>query len=90
MEEVEEKREGVEVVADETSAAPEAEALPDIVLNLKADYEAKIADLETRHAAEIADRDQIIQQLITTPAGAGTPRASFVDRINHKRDFKKW
>lgn len=65
------------------------ETIPELVLKIKAEYDDKIAELETKHAAAIADRDAIIQQLISGKQDAGQSY-SFVDKINGKRNYKKW
>lgn len=80
---VEEKTE--DVVEEKTE-----DTLPDIVNKIREEYEMRIAEMEAKHAAAIADRDAIIQQLISgNPSGNGS-RETFVDKINEKRNFKKW
>lgn len=72
-----------------TEEKTEELSLPDIVADIKAEYEAKLSDQAARHAAEIKDRDDIIKQLIGG-TGAETHTESFVDKINSKRNYKKW
>ena len=66
------------------------ETIPELVLKIKGEYDEKIAELETKHAAAIADRDAIIQQLISGGKQDAGQSYSFVDKINGKRNYKKW
>lgn len=66
------------------------ETIPELVIKIKAEYDDRIAELETKHAAEIADRDAIIQQLISGGKQDAGQSYSFVDKINGKRNYKKW
>ena len=66
------------------------ETVPELVLKIKEEYDEKIAELETKHAAAIADRDAIIQQLISAGKQDAGQSYSFVDKINGKRNYKKW
>ena len=66
------------------------ETIPELVLKIKEEYDEKIAELETKHAAAIADRDAIIQQLISGGKQDAGQSYSFVDKINGKRNYKKW
>ena len=80
---VEEKTE--DVVEEKTE-----DTLPDIVNKIREEYEMRIAEMEAKHAAAIADRDAIIQQLISGNPSGNVSRETFVDKINDKRTFKKW
>ena len=80
---VEEKTE--DVVEEKTE-----DTLPDIVNKIREEYEMRIAEMEAKHAAAIADRDAIIQQLISGNTSGNASRETFVDKINDKRTFKKW
>ena len=80
---VEEKTEDdVEEKAEDT--------LPDIVIKIREEYENRIAEMEAKHAAAIADRDAIIQQLISGNQSGNGSTETFIDKINEKRNFKKW
>ena len=88
---VEEKTE--DVVEEKTEDVVEEkteDTLPDIVNKIRKEYEMRIAEMESRHAAAIADRDAIIQQLISGNTSGNASRETFVDKINDKRIFKKW
>ena len=80
---VEEKTE--DVVEEKTE-----DTLPDIVNKIREEYEMRIAEMEAKHAAAIADRDAIIQQLISGNPSGNVSRETFVDKINEKRTIKKW
>lgn len=79
---IEEKTE--DVVEEKTE-----DTLSDIVAKIREEYDNRIAEMEARHAAAIADRDAIIQQLISGNP-SGNVSKTFVDKINEKRNFKKW
>ena len=80
---VEEKTE--DVVEEKT-----VDTLTDIVNKIREEYEMRIAEMEAKHAAAIADRDAIIQQLISGNPSGNASRETFVDKINDKRIYKKW
>lgn len=88
---VEEKTEDViETKTEDVLETKTEDTLPDIVNKIREEYETRIAEMEAKHAAAIADRDAIIQQLISgNPSGNASPE-TFVDKINGKRTFKKW
>ena len=80
---VEEKTE--DVVEEKTE-----DTLPDIVNKIREEYENRIAEMEAKHVAAIADRDAIIQQLISGNQSGNGSSETFIDKINDKRIFKKW
>ena len=74
--------------AEETT---QVEALPEIVSRIRSEYEAKIDTITERHIAEIKERDEIIAQLIGgNNQDSGATRTPFVERLNNKRNYKKW
>ena len=82
-----------EVVGENTEDVVEEkteDTLPDFVNKIRKEYEMRIAEMEAKHAAAIADRDEIIQQLISGNPAENVSRETFADRINNKRIFKKW
>ena len=88
---VEEKTE--DVVEEKTEDVVEEkteDTLPDIVNKIREEYENRIAEMEAKHAAAIADRDAIIQQLISGNQSGNGSSETFIDKINNKRTFKKW
>ena len=88
---VEEKTE--DVVEEKTEDVVEEKSedtLPDIVNKIRKEYEIRIAEMEAKHAAAIADRDAIIQQLISGSQSGNGLSETFIDKINEKRNFKKW
>lgn len=86
---VEEKTEDVEEKTEDVEEKTE-DTLPGIVNKIREEYEIRIAEMEAKHAAAIADRDAIIQQLISANPSGNVSRETFVDKINDKRTFKKW
>ena len=78
--------ENAEVVVEESTE----DTLPDIVNKIREEYEIRIAEMEAKHVAAIADRDAIIQQLISGNPSGNVSHETFIDKINEKRNFKKW
>lgn len=88
---VEEKTEDViETKTEDVIEAKTEDTLPDIVNKICEEYETRIAEMEAKHVAAIADRDTIIQQLISGNPSGNASHETFVDKINGKRTFKKW
>ena len=88
---VEEKTE--DVVEEKTEDVVEGkteDTLPGLVNKIREEYEMRIAEMEAKHAAAIADRDAIIQQLISGNPSGNVSRETIADKINEKRPFKKW
>ena len=79
-----------EMTEDEAVEEKTEDTLPDLVTKIREDYEMRIADMEAKHKAAIAERDTIIQQLISGNPSNNVSRETFVDRINSKRTIKKW
>ena len=82
-----------DVVAENAEDVVEENAegtLADIINRIREEYEMRIAEMESRHAAAIADRDTIIQQLISGSQSGNGLSETFIDKINEKRNFKKW
>ena len=88
-----EDRKDEDVVEEKTEDVVEektVDTLPDIVNKIREEYEMRIAEMEAKHATAIADRDAIIQQLISDNQSGNGSSETFIDRINKKRNFKKW
>ena len=88
-----EERKDEDVVEEKTEDVVEEkteDTLPDIVIKIREEYENRIAEIEAKHAAAIADRDAIIQQLISGNQPGNGSSETFIDKINEKRNFKKW
>ena len=82
-----------EVVGENTEDVVEEkteDTLPELVNKIRKEYEMRIAEMEAKHAADIADRDEIIQQLISGNPAENVSHETIADRINNKRKFKKW
>lgn len=75
----------------ETEETMQEEALPEIVSRIRSEYETRIDAITERHIAEIKERDEIIAQLIGgNNQDSGATRTPFVERLNNKRNYKKW
>ena len=60
-----------------------------VVQEIKAHYDAKIEALKDAYNKQIAERDIVIKQLLNDNETAVETETT-VDKINKKRDFKKW
>ena len=65
------------------------ESLSNIVNDLKSQYEGQIKALKDAYGKEIAERDSVIKQLLSD-SNTATEHETIVDKINKKRNFKKW
>ena len=71
--------------------AGQEESLPEIVSRIRSEYESRIDAITERHIAEIKERDEIIAQLIGgNNQDSDATRIPFVERLNNKRNYKKW
>lgn len=77
--EVEKKNEQVETTKE----------LPTVVQEIKAQYEVQIEALKDAYGKQIAERDIVIKQLLSDNNTA-VEHETLVDKINKKRNFKKW
>ena len=68
----------------------EIQSATQLIIDIKKEYEQQIDLLKKQHVAEIEERDNIIKQIIGATAERHEPSASFVNKINEKRNFKKW
>lgn len=77
--EIEKKNEHVETTKE----------LPTVVQEIKAQYEVQIEALKDAYGKQIAERDIVIKQLLSDNNTA-VEHETVVDKINKKRNFKKW
>ena len=58
---------------------------------LRAEFQAKFDKQEADNKAKLAERDEIIKQLLTGEGKTATPSEDkIVAKINSKRNYKKW
>lgn len=62
--------------------------LPQIIDEIKAQYDQQIEDLKEDFKNQIAERDSVIKQLLSGKKLA--PTETIVDKINKNRNYKKW
>lgn len=74
---------------EQTTDEEQKESLSDIVTRLKEQYESKIVQMEKKHTKDIEERDKIIAQLLDDNKESSTYQ-TVSDRINQKRNYKKW
>lgn len=84
--EVEKKNEQVEKKNEQVETTKE---LPTVVQEIKAQYEVQIEALKDAYGKQIAERDIVIKQLLSDNNTA-VEHETLVDKINKKRNFKKW
>lgn len=84
----EEKQEIEEKEEVEEQEEKEENEIETLVLNIKKEYEEKIATINEKNKKELQKRDNLIKQLIAGEKEEETP--SIADKINAKRQFKKW
>ena len=80
----------VEEKSEDVAEEKTEDTLPDLVNKVRKEYEMRMAKMEAKHAAAIADRDAIIQQLISGNPSGNVSHETIADKINEKRTFKKW
>lgn len=64
-----------------------AETLSTLITELTDKYEARISAIVKKYDASIAERDDVIKQLLT---GETVQEQTIADRINARRTYKKW
>jgi hypothetical protein len=81
-----------EIDLPETPVSDPTPSYQDSIASLRAEFEKKFEDQRTKYEAEIAERDDVIKQIMTEPsAGASEPAGDpIVDKINATRHFIKW
>lgn len=60
----------------------------DLILEIQQEYMAKIQSIVEKNKKELEKRDNLIKQLIAGEKDEETP--SIADKINARRQFKKW
>lgn len=89
MEEQEQKVEKQEVEEKEEEQEENENDIENLVISIKKEYEEKIASINEKNKKELQKRDNLIKQLIAGESNQEeTP--SIADKINAKRQFKKW
>ena len=88
MEEQEQKVEKQEVEEKEEEQEENENDIENLVISIKKEYEEKIASINEKNKKELAKRDDLIKQLIAGEKDEETP--SIADKINARRQFKKW
>lgn len=83
-----EKQEIEEKEPEEKTEEQEESKLENLVISIKKEYEEKIASINEKNKKELQKRDNLIKQLIAGEKEEETP--SIADKINAKRQFKKW
>ena len=102
-EEVREKAEAmadtlVEALKDEPQDQPfvvevepeQVDQLSTLINDVKQQYEAKLTEMVAKKDREIAERDNVIKQLIDQEDKTAVFEKSIADKINEKRNYKKW
>lgn len=74
---------------ESTEESTENKSLNTLVFDLKKEFEEKIENITKSKNDEIKARDDIIKQLLNGDNKKSTT-TTIADRINKKRNFKKW
>lgn len=91
IEETEVKDETEEKVETEEKETEEkGEDVATLIARIKAEYDKKLNEQKTEYEKKVAERDDIIIQLINGKDAETPTKTSFVDKINKQREFKKW
>lgn len=86
--EEQEKQEFEEKEPENKTEEQEENKLENLVISIKKEYEEKIATINEKNKKELQKRDILIKQLIAGEKEEET--LSIADKINAKRQFKKW
>lgn len=80
----------LEVKIEETDTPANEPSESELLMNVRQDYEAKIADIKQEYETKLAERERLIRQILAN----GEPKQvkSIADEINERRAslFKKW
>lgn len=68
---------------------PKQDTLQETITSIKQGYETKLAEQKAEADKAIKERDEVIKQLLSGN-GTATKPPSIVDKINAKRNYKKW
>ncbi len=68
---------------------PKQRTLQETIECIKQGYETKLAEQKAEADKAIKERDEVIKQLLSGNGTANEP-PSIVDKINAKRNYKKW
>lgn len=74
----------------EADAKAKEETLNKTIATIKEGYEEKLAKQKAESDKAIKERDDVIKQLLTGGEDTAKKPLSIVDKINQKRQFKKW
>lgn len=64
--------------------------LSSLIDEVKQQYETKLTEMVAKKDREIAERDNVIKQLIDQEDKTAVFEKSIADKINEKRNYKKW
>lgn len=62
----------------------------DLIADVKASYEEKIAQIKAEYDARLKERDKVIKQLIKDEKDNPPPTDGIVEKVNSRRNYKKW
>lgn len=85
---VKDTQDNQEIISSDNEQNAQKDELPTIIDEIKQSYEKKITDIVTKKDKEIKERDNVIKQLLSDDNTAVVP--SIAEKINSKRNFKKW
>lgn len=71
-----------------TEPTQEQQQESDLIVLIRNEYEEKIANINAKHVKDVAERDELIKQLLRDDKPAN--EETIADKINARRNFKKW
>ena len=79
-------------IVEQPQPEPEQEQanLSSLIDEVKQQYETKLTEMVAKKDREIAERDNVIKQLIDQEDKTAVFEKSIADKINEKRNYKKW
>ena len=80
----------VEQPEEKPEEQPEEKPESDLIAGVKASYEEKIAQIKAEYDARLKERDKVIKQLIKEEKDNPPPTDGIVEKINSRRNDKKW
>ena len=75
---------------DKPEDQPNEKTESDLIADVKASYEERIAQIKAEYDARLKERDKVIKQLIKEEKDNPPPTDGIVEKINSRRNYKKW
>ena len=80
----------IEIVEQPQPEPEQEEQLSTLLEDVKQQYETRLTEMVAKKDREIAERDNVIKQLLDDNSKTAVIEPSIADKINSKRNYKKW